>query len=340
MGRVSKTKLQLVVVFVILVSLGSMIYTHIAFDNASNSLNAYQMIMCPYQNCVEKITNVLKKGDEEIKCAFYHLDQKDVISQLNTLSNNGVSIDIVVDNQYKKELEKLNSNIETTTDSNRKTKYNNYMHHKFCVVDKQTTLISSANPTNNGLKHNNNNIAVFESKSISAIFLEEFSQLKSGVFGYHKLPTTTQSSFSYKNSSIEELSFFMCPQDNCEDNLLKILNKANKSIYFANFVLTLDSVEQILINKSSNIKIKGVLDDRLWNTQNSIAENLSTIFNLSKFESPHTMHHKFFVIDNTFVVIGSMNPTSSGVNYNDENMIIIKSPEIASMFIEEVKRLR
>jgi phosphatidylserine/phosphatidylglycerophosphate/cardiolipin synthase-like enzyme len=35
------------------------------------------------------------------------------------------------------------------------------------------------------------------------------------------------------------------------------------------------------------------------------------------------MHHKFFVVDELYLITGSMNPSASGTNGNDENLIII-----------------
>ena len=44
---------------------------------------------------------------------------------------------------------------------------------------------------------------------------------------------------------------------------------------------------------------------------------------------------KSIIIDEKYVVLGSMNYTKSGEKYNDENVLIIKNPELASRFREK-----
>jgi phosphatidylserine/phosphatidylglycerophosphate/cardiolipin synthase-like enzyme len=73
----------------------------------------------------------------------------------------------------------------------------------------------------------------------------------------------------------------------------------------------------------------------MFNSKGSRAKELEKIFPLIRDNNPKTMHHKFFVVDSRYVVTGSMNPSSSGVNYNDEFLVIIDSEEIALQYREE-----
>lgn len=307
---------------------------------------SYTFYMCPGSNnlsCENSLEEFISTTQNSLSCAFYELDSFKLVEELNLLVEKGVDISIVVDDNYigEESLHTLSSKIELSSDSKRNTRYNNYMHHKFCVKDEESVLVSSANPTENGLFYNNNNIFEFQSKEVAKIFLEEFSHLEQEIFGYHKPFTTSVSSFEIINSSIDSFDVFMCPQDSCEGAILNVLERANSSIYFANFVLTLDSVESLLLNKSnSGLNVEGVIESRMWNARGSRAEELSKTFSLVKDSNPKTMHHKFFVVDEYYVVTGSMNPSSSGVNYNDENLLIIGSEEIASSFLKEFETLQ
>ena len=51
------------------------------------------------------------------------------------------------------------------------------------------------------------------------------------------------------------------------------------------------------------------------------------------------MHHKVFVVDRKIVVLGSYNFSQSAEERNDENLLIIHSPEIAEQFILEFERV-
>ena len=44
------------------------------------------------------------------------------------------------------------------------------------------------------------------------------------------------------------------------------------------------------------------------------------------------MHSKSIIIDDKYTIIGSMNFSNSGENKNDENLIVIKNPQIAKFY--------
>jgi phosphatidylserine/phosphatidylglycerophosphate/cardiolipin synthase-like enzyme len=47
------------------------------------------------------------------------------------------------------------------------------------------------------------------------------------------------------------------------------------------------------------------------------------------------MHHKTFIVDDNIVITGSYNPTASGTEKNDENILIIYSDDVANEFVDE-----
>jgi phosphatidylserine/phosphatidylglycerophosphate/cardiolipin synthase-like enzyme len=51
------------------------------------------------------------------------------------------------------------------------------------------------------------------------------------------------------------------------------------------------------------------------------------------------MHHKVFIIDQEIVIAGSYNFTTSAEESNDENVVIIFSPEVAGKFMQEFQRI-
>ena len=51
------------------------------------------------------------------------------------------------------------------------------------------------------------------------------------------------------------------------------------------------------------------------------------------------MHHKVFIVDEAVVITGSYNFTRSAAESNDENVLIIYSPEIAARYLEEFSRV-
>jgi len=51
------------------------------------------------------------------------------------------------------------------------------------------------------------------------------------------------------------------------------------------------------------------------------------------------MHHKVIIIDNRIVITGSYNFSQSAEDYNDENLVIIESEELAQAYLAEYERI-
>ncbi len=51
------------------------------------------------------------------------------------------------------------------------------------------------------------------------------------------------------------------------------------------------------------------------------------------------MHHKVIIIDNSIVVTGSLNFSSSADEDNEENVVILDNPEIAALYLQEFDKL-
>ena len=51
------------------------------------------------------------------------------------------------------------------------------------------------------------------------------------------------------------------------------------------------------------------------------------------------MHHKVMIVDGVIVITGSYDWTETAETYNDENLIVISSSQIASVYEEEFSRI-
>lgn len=312
--------------------------------NLEESLNSdLEVVFCPSNRCFNIYNDIFLNAKNEIKCAFYELDEENLTQTLLEKSKN-INISLIIDNDYLKEknLHKLfNTSIKIYSDINRGTFYNNYMHNKFCVIDNQILVMGSANPTINGFYKNNNNILKINSKFLAQNYENEFDQMSELVFGENKKSYLAYNNVSlyYENQSYI-ISTYMCPQDECQQVILDYLNKSLNEIIFALFTITDDKISNRLIRKfNEGINVSGIIESRNWNLKGSDAYELNQTFSLYKDRNKNNMHHKFFVIDERYVITGSMNPTSAGTNYNDENIIVIDSNKIAKLFKEEYLNL-
>ncbi|MDA3855922.1 MAG: phospholipase D-like domain-containing protein [Candidatus Woesearchaeota archaeon] len=303
-----------------------------------------EVLFCPSNECYEIFETSFDNAKFEIKCAFYELDELNLSEILSEKSEDDVEISLIIDNDYLLEdsiKELSNTKVKVYSDVNRGTRYNNYMHDKFCIIDDEILITGSTNPTTNGFFKNNNNLIVLNSKSLATNYENEFDQMSNNVFGDNK-----KSFLEFNNITIIEnenkyiISSYMCPQDNCGDEIIDILNSAKEEIFFATFAITHNDISNKLIGKSiEGLNVSGLIEKRNFNLKGSDAKNLSSYFTLYNDTSKGNMHHKFFVVDERIVITGSMNPSASGDDYNDENVLIIENERIAKLYKEEYLRL-
>ena len=52
------------------------------------------------------------------------------------------------------------------------------------------------------------------------------------------------------------------------------------------------------------------------------------------------MHHKVIIIDSQIVIAGSFNFSDNAVHSNDENLVIIKDPDLAAQYLAEFARVQ
>lgn len=329
----------------------------IKYNLEENMSSQIKLEFCPGINCYNLISESFKSAEFEIKCAFYEFDNINLSSILVNKTNQNLNIEILIDDAYLDEipflilqnLSKQKSNIKLYSDINRGTRYNNYMHNKFCVIDDKIIITGSTNPTTNGFYKNNNNLIKIESQFLAKNFENEFDQLKSGKFGYNKKSVLEYNNITlnYKNDSYNDsyldsyiISSYFCPQDNCRKEILTLINNSKTEILFANFALTDKDLSIVLkTKKSEGIFIEGIIERRNLNLKGSTVKELNESFNIYLDNNKNNMHHKYFVIDEKYVITGSANPTGSGYDYNDENILIIENEKIAKLYKEEYLKL-
>jgi phosphatidylserine/phosphatidylglycerophosphate/cardiolipin synthase-like enzyme len=188
------------------------------------------------------------------------------------------------------------------------------MHNKFCVFDEEEVWTGSWNPTQNNKA---DNVVIIRSKTLAENYLEEFDELPGGYWRV-KNPVV-----SYNNRLIEN---YFCPDDDCRENVLEELQAAKQEIVFLLSWITDDDIIAQL--QRDDVIVEGVIDK-------SQKEAIAAL----PFAHQGSVHHKAFIIDGQTVITGSYNPTKSGDNRNDENILIIHDPGVAREFLEEYEWL-
>ena len=124
---------------------------------------------CPEDNCRQKVINALEKAQENIYFMTYSFtDSKigdTILEKAKTLQIKGIfdSTQISEWSQYKKLKEY--------------SKAKKQVHHKVFIIDNQTVITGSYNPTGNGNNNNDENLLIIHDPNIAAQYLQEFNSI-------------------------------------------------------------------------------------------------------------------------------------------------------------------
>ncbi|MBI2575898.1 hypothetical protein HYV84_01690 [Candidatus Woesearchaeota archaeon] len=278
-----------------------------------------KVFFCPKEDCISKLI-IQINASTTIHCAFFGIDDKNLIDVLREKSANG-EVQLVVDEQNKASLEGIPHRQDTSRQ---------YMHDKFCILDGEKVVTGSLNPTASESSYNNNNLAIISSKHLAINYEQEFQELWSGHFGRGEkvpYPLVVVNGKQFEN--------YFCPEDACGEKIIAQIAKAEKSILMASFSFTHEGIADALL-RNAKAESKVLFEKRGSQGENSQFTRLRDFgFSVKTDTNPRTMHHKFIIIDNRTVVTGSMNPTANGDKKNDENIIIIHDSTIARSFARE-----
>jgi len=291
---------KITIILMILLLTGCEITGEIVKEVIPTEEGNIEVRFCPKVNCSERFVEIAQNGD--VKCAFYDLNLEEIRENVDEL--------VVHERSY------------------------GLMHNKFCVINESIVWTGSMNPTYNGNYKNNNNVVIIESHFLAENYLEEFEELEQGIYGKGEKVL-----FPYVKFNGKRIENYFCPEDDCEDRILKELDKAEKSIHFMTFSFTSNEIASKLVEKSKQIEVTGVMEAKRKNMQYNKFKELSVEFDVFLDTNPATMHHKVFVVDERVVITGSMNPSKSGDERNDENILIIEDAEIAQKYMEEFNSL-
>ncbi len=292
---------------------------------------------CTTQACLA-LLNEINSAKTQILFAVYGFHNQDkIVDALIKAKDRGVEVKWVTDyssgdTDYYPDTRKLEEILTDVRDdySDNKTYSSKLMHNKFFIFDGEKVFTGSSNITQTDLTGFNANYAVLiNSKDIAEIYIDEFNQMFSGKF--HTLKDKLQKD-TVTFSDGTEVSVFFSPQDKIITNqLIPLIDKAKNSIDISIFCLTHKKLKDALINAHRRgVKIRIINDATNASNKHSIHHDLRNSGIAVKTENYAGKNHsKIMIIDDVYSVIGSMNFTSSGENYNDENAVVIKNSSLA-----------
>ena len=151
----------------------------------------------------------------------------------------------------------------------------------------------------------------------------------------------TASSPTLNSIPLNNAQVAFCPSTQCVSLPLSALDTGQQRIDVAMYSFTNDQLGNALLRaKARGVKVRVLLEKQQDSSQYSEHQKISDAAISVKLDSnPQLMHNKFAVIDSEFVITGSMNWTQNGVKENNENVVVIHSPELNTQFEKEFEKL-
>ncbi len=294
-----------------------------------------RVLFCPDDNCELKLKSLMIDSNT-IFCAVYDIDLPWIYDVIKQKSDENKSVGLIEDDKqyesvfkdYNKDLQ--NKLIELKNKNILKTdkRPSDYMHNKFCIFDENLIWVGSFNFTDNAANYNNNNVLLMRDYEIHELFADEFFEMWSGTFnGGNKNP-----------EQIEYPKVYFCPEDNCAQHYVDTLNLAKKNVWCMFFDMTHQDVGNKLIElKEKGLDVKAIFESRQIGQYSYYSKLDSANIDVIKDKNPKTMHNKFCIIDDSYVITGSMNPSKHSDEANDESIIVINDKDLINKYLNYFK---
>lgn len=159
------------------------------------------------------------------------------------------------------------------------------------------------------------------------------------VFAGFYVPWSSETAVSPIPFSSQQTVF--CPSLECTSLPVSALDTATRKIDVAMYSFTNEDFSDALIRAHSRgVVVRVIVEKQQAGSQYSQHRNLADAGIRVRIDSnPNYMHHKFAVIDDSVLINGSMNWSGNGVRENNENVSVIHSPELNTLFAGEFERV-
>lgn len=289
-------------------------------------------------NVCKELVNTINSAQNTLDIAIYGYQEVPAITlALTKAKARGVKIRLVYDKSFDttRDYYKNNDiiiNLATNHISDKtenQTSSNMIMHNKFLIVDNKKVFTGSMNISPTGLSgYDVNDVVIINSKEIAQLYTKEFEQMLNGKFHKQKEKLNLPNKFILGSSEVE---IYFSPKDKTASRITQILHNAKNYIYIPAFLIThKDIANELILAKQRGIDVRVIIDANSTNTRNSKHVILRQNGILLKTENyAGKLHSKTMIIDDEYLIIGSMNLSNSGENKNDENTVIIKNTKLA-----------
>lgn len=136
------------------------------------------------------------------------------------------------------------------------------------------------------------------------------------------------------------LAIRFSPRGGAASQVIYWLGRANSSVHVLIYSFTLDSIgDAVLAAHQRGIEVKVVFEKQQVSQYSEYFRLAAAGVQVRNDTNPNLMHHKVAIIDGHIILIGSFNWSDSAENDNNENLLVIKSTELATALETEFQRI-
>lgn len=134
---------------------------------------------------------------------------------------------------------------------------------------------------------------------------------------------------------------YFSPGPDCRIAIEQAMETAIDELLICVFTISDDRLSDAIQRAHRNgLTVRVISDnDKMEDKGNDIERLALSGIEVRIDRSPDHMHHKFMVVDGKTVLTGSYNWTRSAETRNEENLVSIDDPYLASRFMDEFERI-
>lgn len=291
----------------------------------------------PFDPVEDQVLCALDSAKTEVVIAQYNIRSERVIQKLIELHRRGVDVRIAVD-ASNAENEWNSGDDRLIGEGIRLVKFrpaaaNAIMHLKATVIDGAFGMTGSFNWNETASAGNDENMLAFRDPELLSRYRNQILEL---------LGEKPRSVDLARASSWAAVTF--SPEAQIDRSIVAAIDAAKSSVDVAMFTFTLRSVSDALVRAHKRgVKVRMVVEtkqDALSDAEDRVAAaGALVVHGANKMGEHSAMHQKYAVIDGTRVLTGASNWTSSGTRYNEEDLLILDLPELATAYAANFRDL-
>ena len=145
-----------------------------------------------------------------------------------------------------------------------------------------------------------------------------------------------QASSDQALQSLPPIEVYFSPKGGCTEAVVRELNAAKSTVLMQAYSFTSAPIAKALLEAHKRgVKVQAIIDKSQRSEKYSEVDFLVNVGIPTRIDAKHAIaHNKIMVIDDQVVITGSFNFTKAAEANNAENLLVIRSPELAKKYTD------